>query len=420
MNIHRSPDGVRTVRVKREADRVIVARGRDGYVQDRYVYRGREFIHRTYYVHGRAYDRFYNRYLYRGVYLEGYAPVLYYPSFYYGWAYAPWPAPVPYAWVWIGNPWAVYYGPYFTPFTLYPSPAFWLTDYLISASLAAEYQAQLDAANGAVPQAFAAAPAPIAPEVQQAIAIEVQRQIALENSEAQQLAQNAPPDPASGGLVRMLTDNTSHIFVAGTGLAVSDANGPCDLSPGDVLQLSPPNPSLSADTSAATLVVLASKPQECPRGDAVSVQLTDLQDMQNYMRETMDQGLADLRATAGKGGLPAIPQAAKGPAAPAPFAVAATPPDPNAASEIAQQVQAADQAEREAAGYGQAQLAAGHAPPLIPEQGPLKNGMTIDQVEAELGKPARSFEAANHGMIYIYKNPTMKITFKDGKAVDVQ
>jgi hypothetical protein len=33
--------------------------------------------------------------------------------------------------------------------------------------------------------------------------------------------------------------------------------------------------------------------------------LTDLQEMQNHMRETIDQGLQDLQAKQGKGGLPA-------------------------------------------------------------------------------------------------------------------
>ena len=161
---------------------------------------------------------------------------------------------------WVGNPWAVYYGGYFTPYPVYPSPAFWLTDYMISASLAADYQARMDAANGVAPQAFAAPPAPLTPDVKQAISAEVQRQIALENAEATAgRGEYAEPDPASSGVVRMLTDNTSHVFVAGADLDVIDARGQqCALSQGDVIQLNPAP--LPPDAVAANLVVLASKP----------------------------------------------------------------------------------------------------------------------------------------------------------------
>src|ERR1035438_3510815 len=145
MDVHRGADGHRDIRVERaDHSRVFAGRGRDGYVQGRYNYGGHEYGHRTYYEHGRAYDRYYRRYDYHGVVLEGYAPVSYFAPAYYGYAYAPWGAPVPYAWGWAGNPWAVYYGGYFTPYPVYPSPAFWLTDYMISATLQADYQARMD------------------------------------------------------------------------------------------------------------------------------------------------------------------------------------------------------------------------------------------------------------------------------------
>jgi hypothetical protein len=71
--------------------------------------------------------------------------------------------------------------------------------------------------------------------------------------------------------------------------------------------------------------------------------------MQNRMRETVDNGLAAIQANAGQNGWPALPQSALGPGTSAPFAAIAPPPDPNAAAEIADQVQAADRAEQEAA-----------------------------------------------------------------------
>ena len=51
------------------------------------------------------------------------------------------------------------------------------------------------------------------------------------------------------------------------------------------------------------------------KGDTVSVTMADLQDMQNHMRETIDQGMGELQAKQGKGGLPALPPSANVPPA---------------------------------------------------------------------------------------------------------
>ena len=132
-----------------------------------------------------------------------------------------------------------------------------------------------------------------------------------------------------------------HVFVAGSELDVTDASGQeCSLAQGDVVQLNTPPP---PDSPAATLIVMASKPRECLRGTSVTVQLTDLQEMQNHMRQTIDSGLGNLQTNAGKGGLPAVPVAAKAAPTPAPFAMLAPPPDPTAATVIAQQAQEARQ-----------------------------------------------------------------------------
>ncbi len=138
-----------------------------------------------------------------------------------------------------------------------------------------------------------------------------------------------------------------HVFVAGGSLDVVDASSgqECALSDGDALQLqAPPAP----DATAANLVVLASKGgPECAKSSSVTVQLTDLQEMQNHMRETIDQGLQDLQAKQGKGGLPAAPASAQAQPATAQYAAAAPPPDPNVGTEIAQVDQQSDQAEKD-------------------------------------------------------------------------
>jgi hypothetical protein len=192
----------------------------------------------------------------------------------------------------------------------------------------------------------------------------------------------------------------------------------CALSDGDVLQLQTQPP---ADATVANLVVLASKGgPECQKQDTVSVQLTDLQEMQNHMRENIDQGLQDLQTKQGTGGIPALPPSAQSQPAPAQYAAVAPPPDPNAGTEIQQQTQQADQAETDAtqptgAPAGATPASAAPAAPAAPAS--IELGQTPDQVQAAMGAPSR---VANLGPKVIYYYSGMKVTFVNGKVSDVQ
>jgi hypothetical protein len=423
MEIHHGLDGRRRVEVERaDHSRIVAERGGRGYIQRPYTSGGREFAHRTYYYHGRVYDRYYGRYYYGGHYVHYYAPVAYYRPAFYGWAYYPWVALVHFEWGWAGRPWYGYYGYYFAPYPVYPSPSLWLTDYMISATLAAAYQAQIDAAVAAQtppPDAVALTPA-----VKDMIAAEVQGQIALENKEGQ-AAQTAPPDPALSSIQLMLTDHVQHVFVAGRDLDVVDAAGQeCAVSEGDALQLTgPPAPY----ASTAGLIMLSSKGgPECRRGDTVAVTFSDLQEMQNHMRETIDQGMAELQAKQGSGGLPVIPAQANGEPVKAPFAMNAPGPEANAAAEINQQTQAADRAENEAVNQvAQNSVPAVPAgsptpaplPPPAPPPATVSRGQTIDEVTAIKGKPENIYDVPPK-KIYVFKD--VKVTFRDGKVTDVQ
>jgi hypothetical protein len=298
---------------------------------------------------------------------------------------------------------------------VYPSASVWLADYMISQSLAANYQAQVD--GGQQPQEGAGA-APVTPDIQNMIAAEVQRQLALANSEAQTVAQNAEPDPASSGIQRMLTDNIQHVFIAGKDLDLVDATGAeCAVSEGDALQLSAPP---AADGTAATLVILANKGGvECKKGATVMVEVADLQDMQNHMRETIDSGLGDLQSKQGKGGLPTLPAAAKAAPTKAGFAQDAPPPDPQAAAQISGQLAEADKAEQEVtsapATGGPSDTPVAVAPPEPPKT--IALGQTIDEVIANLGQPKTIVDLGNKKR-YVYKD--MKITFTGGKVTDIE
>lgn len=426
MTVHHDLHGGREVRVERaDHSRIYGEHGR-GYVQHPYMYHGREFGHRTYWDHGRYYDHYYHRYGYRGVFLDVYAPTRYWAPAYYGWAYNPWAVPVAYAWGWGAAPWYGYYGYYFTPYPVYPSAAFWLTDYMIAQSLQDSYAAQAAAAQqAAANQAAAHQAALLTPDVKAMVADEVKRQLALENAEAAQNSGGQDIDPASSGIARMLSDGQPHVFIAGANLDLVDAAGTeCPISNGDILEVAAaPAP----DAQAATAVVLASKGgTECQKQDNVTVAFNDLQDMQNHMRENIDAGLGDLQKKQGQGGLPQMPPSAQAPPAQAAFSAGAPGPDTTAAAQINEQTQAADQAEQQATAPAPGPAVGGgvaSAPvPMAPSApaGPpptVSLGQTIAEVTAAVGQPTRIIDLGVK-KIYVYKD--MKVTFKAGKVSDVE
>jgi hypothetical protein len=344
-------------------------------------------------------------------------PYSYYRPAFYGWAYNPWYRPIRYGWGWGGSPWYGYYGYYFTPYSVYPSASFWLTDYLISSSLQLAYQERLQAQ-----QQYYGPPAGgqvvLSPEVKQAIANEVQSQLALENAESQTVSRGGDVDINSSGLPRILAETSPshpHVFVVASPLEVTDTQGQeCTLTQGDVLRLSNPP---SGNAASAYLEVIASKRQECVRGATVSVGLNDLQEMENQMRTTIDRGLQDLQAH--QGGLPTPPAGAEGAGAQAAFAPIAPPADPNVSTELQQQAQQAETAEQgvltEAKQTDNPDGGTSDVSSKPPVQ--IALGQTMDDVRAALGNPSR---IARVGVKQIYFYPDMKITFINGKVTDVE
>jgi hypothetical protein len=418
IDVHRGLNGNRAVFLERaDHSRVFAERGRPGFVQHPYSFHGHDFARRTYFYHGHAYSHLYHGFTFRGLFLNVYAPGSYYRPGFYGWAYSPWARPITFGWGWRSAAWFGYYGGYFQPYPSYPSASYWLTDYLISQDLQTAYAAHQEAGevNGA---AMASGGLPeLTPDVKQQVADEVRNQLALENQEAQQNTQQQDVDPGSSGIARMVSDGRPHVFVVGSALDVVDNTGAeCSLSDGDVLAL---RTSPSPDASAADLAVLASKGgSECQKSATVSVSLNDLQEMQNHMRETIDQGLEELQAKQGKDGLPTLPPSAQSAPAPALYASVAPPPDPNAAADIQQQTQQADQAENEVTQGSGVPASATPTAPIAQASAPtVALGQSPDQVQAALGTPTR---VANLGSKVIYYYNGMKVTFKDGKVSNVQ
>ena len=393
------PDGVRRVEVVRPGNLRIVTseHGRGGYAQRPLTGRYQGYVQRTYYSHGQAYARVYRPFTFRGVALNLYTPSRYYRPAFYSYAYSPWLRPVSYSWGWGGSPWYGYYGGYFSPYREYAGPAFWLTDYLFAMTLQQAYQDRLDA--GLQGGGYAGGQASLTPEVKQAVADEVHRQLDLERIEGQ--------SGGSGEMSSIFSDNVPHVFVVASSLMVDDRGPGCPVSEGDVLQLRPG----SSNGAAADVVVLASKGGDCRRGGVVSVQLQDLQEMQNHMRETIDQGLAEMQSRQGKGGLPPLPAAAAGAPVDAPFA-ADVRPDANVATELNQAAQEADKGEQDVVSQSAAADVNQPSGPVT-----ISLGQSMADVESINGRPDKVIDLGAK-KIYVYKD--LKITFTDGRVSDVQ
>jgi hypothetical protein len=402
-----APSGARRIEVVRPGGRVIVTNGAGhGYMQRSIEVRGHAFVQRTYYVHGAAYPRYYRPYSYRGIAFNVYTPVRFYSPRFYAWGYTPWARPIYYNFGWAANPWYGYYGGYFTPYPVYRAPNYWLTDYLLANALQEAYQERMDATAAAQAGYNPSGQVALSPQVKDLVAAEVQRQLAQESAQSQNTGQALS---ASNGPPPILADNNPHVFVVSSSLIANTGGQECALTHGDVLQL---NPAPSADPTFANVQVLASKGQDCPAGNLVPVQLADLQEMQNHMRETMDQGLGEMQSRQGQGGLPTIEVAMRSQTA-APYAAELPPAEANVADQLRQQAQEADQQEQDVLGQaGQNAPAPGSAGPVT-----IQIGQTVADVVARMGQPARVADLGQK-KTYFYKD--MKVIFVDGRVSDVQ
>jgi hypothetical protein len=271
----------------------------------------------------------YRPYTYGNTTLDVYATSRYFAPNMYQWAGSRLQAPEKSVWTYTTSPtpWYGHYRGYFTPDAAYQTPLAWLTDYMLAATLFVSYSTRNEAADP--PPADAA---PITPEVKQKLADEVGRQVKTEAIEAQQSDRNVDPPAGAGSVVQTLSDRQAHVFVASSDLDLVDPSGRrCSISDGDVVEVTS---GPSGDSTTVNAVVLSSKGGvECGRAAQVQLALEDVQEMQNHMRETIDQGLANTKL--------AKQVQSKTPE----FAAAAPPPDANAASEIKQQEEIAAAAE---------------------------------------------------------------------------
>jgi hypothetical protein len=153
-----------------------------------------------------------------------------------------------------------------------------------------------------------------------------------------------------------------------------------------------------------------------PPHSYVAVRTVDLQEMQNHLQATMDQGLEQLQSGQGRNGLPPVPPEAMG-AVKAPYTDDIKP-DDQAARELSAVVDDANKSEQDMLGAGGNPPVANqpYAPPQ-PTGGNVGLGMTMDQVRGALGEPTST---VNLGARQIFMYPKLKVTFMNGQVTDVQ
>jgi hypothetical protein len=419
MEIYHGPVGSKTVIADRPNGVVAVANHYGhGYIQRPFSYNGSELVQRTYSLNKVANAGIYQRYpYYNKLYLDVYAPRVFYDPGFYGWAYNPWAAAVGYSWSWDGDPWYSFFAPYFAPYPVYNSPSRWLTDYFLAQTLKEGYQQRTAlAADGQVASSETArtlpalVQAPLTDEIKQDITEEVRRQIALESSEATAGIDHLS-DPDSSGIARMLADDIPRVFVVSAPLELASSSGECAVTEGDVLQL---RTGTAPAETAANLMVLASKGTDCAKGATVTVGVADLQDMQNQMRETIDQGLSYLQENQGRNGIPAVPRSVAQPPLQTGWGGMAPPPELNVNAKLSELSKDADLAERDVLSHEPAPKPANASRPV-----PSANlmGKSPDQVKAMLGKPN---SVVDLGAKKIYVFDDRRVTFTHGKATDVE
>ena len=439
--IRRPAGGSRTVIVQRPGNRVVMARsGGHGYVQRPVVVGRHTYAQRTYYVNRVAYVRAYRPAMYHGVAMSYYAPSYYYPSSFYGWASSPWDVPVNYAWGWGGDPWYGYYGRYFSPYPVYARPSLWLTDYMIANTLQSAFRARAEARaearayaqsgdEGADQAEYTATNAPMSDEVKRLIEQEVRRQLAEAKLEVRESKGSNDALPPS------LHEKGTHLFLAGDSLEVENhsTGDTCTIGEGDAIEM---NGAFPKNGKNINVLVRASKDSSCAANSTVSVAMTDLVEMHNHMRETIEQGMKALRERQGKDNLPFLPADAAGEPRLTAFA-ASMQPDSDVAGVIASESSQADQLESSvladfntaASGPSAVETEVSvnePAPPSVRQVdnreagllASIQTGQTESQVIAIMGQPlSMSFLG---GLKKQHEYRAGKVSFTDGEVSEVE
>jgi hypothetical protein len=304
----------------------------------------------------RNYDRGHYGFVYHPVYVVN-SPV--FVSWYSPYWYTPagvWvPHPFVFHWGWDPYPWYHYHHHYWAVYPVYPTPAYWMTDWVIADYVAGRYAAEASAEqareeariahedadraraeaarareDAEIAEAHAAQKeaelraaraeervakaeerervaksdkpnpnaTPIDKETKEALRIQVEQSVAEKKEYAEQVAKGGKPLPPD--LSKSLSDS-KHVYPVSKPISViaaADQSAAGNLTEGDLLKVEPGQEKVVKEADENTLLtmrVLTSKGEEgeVKAGTLISVSMKDLQDFDSEFRAKLDLGLAE-------------------------------------------------------------------------------------------------------------------------------
>ena len=312
------------------------------------------------YVVVEPYERHYDRYRFGFVYrpiFEIHSPV--FVSWYDPYWYSPVGVvivhPFHYSWGWDVQPWYHHHHHYFATYEVYPTPSYWVTDWMIAgyaadhyaaavsvdqaraeaqaaredaakaqaAAAQAQEQAEIAEAHAAQQAAEARAAraeakiaqlqaaeaqakldkpsanlAPIDPQTKEQLRLQVEQTVAEKKAYAEQAASGAKPVPPD---VSTALADPKHVYPISSSINVisaADQSPAGTLSEGDLLKLEPGQEEVIKTADENTFIkmrVLTSKGEdgEAQAGSVVSIPLKTVQDSDSEFRAKLDLGLAE-------------------------------------------------------------------------------------------------------------------------------
>jgi hypothetical protein len=206
--------------------------------------------------------------------------------------------PFHYDWRWDRHDWYRHRSYYYPVYQVYPSPIYWITDWMMASYIAQSYDNNdygTDEPDREVVVIKERA-TPISAELKEEIRAQVEKTLAEEQNQAD----DESDKPVTSDLTKALTD-PKHIYPVSGTLSVTmaaDENQSVMVSDGDLLKLEPGQNDLLADATENTFVtmrVMTSKGEEgeARAGDLISVPLKSLQDFESEFRAKIDQGTAE-------------------------------------------------------------------------------------------------------------------------------
>jgi hypothetical protein len=235
---------------------------------------------------------------------------------------------------------------------VYPSAAFWLTDFMLAATLQAAYDAQNASLLPITPDGTLVAslapmaatggePAKLSPEVKNELSEEVKAALAAEQADAGKgkAAASSSGQPAQSTEAPPALNPKFRTFMVSSDLSLVADGDECALSEGDVITRTTETPD---DDGNVNVKVVASTKSDCAVGTEGPLSTDDLQEMYNHFREQLKDGMGELAKKQGTGGLPKAPDTTT-----VDGDVPAPPPDKNASKTLEEQQAAADQTETE-------------------------------------------------------------------------